>query len=81
MMFLNPGTIFAVSFMDLGRLIKTRYVEASITRDAFSAPFAMQRYAINSVDQFFPASGVVKRVYWFGARDFGMILVSHIIII
>ena len=29
--------------------------------------------AINSVDEFFPASGagVVKRVYWFGARDFG----------
>lgn len=29
--------------------------------------------AINSIDEFFPSSGsgVVKRVYWFGARDFG----------
>lgn len=27
--------------------------------------------AINSIDQFFPSGGVVKRVYWFGAKDFG----------
>jgi len=27
--------------------------------------------AIDSIDEFFPASGVVQRVYWFGARDFG----------
>ena len=27
--------------------------------------------AINSIDEFFPASSVVKRVYWFGARDYG----------
>jgi len=29
--------------------------------------------AINSIDAFFPSSGsrVVKRVYWFGAKDFG----------
>jgi len=27
--------------------------------------------AIDSIDEFFPASGVVERVYWFGARDYG----------
>lgn len=27
--------------------------------------------AIESIDEFFPSSGVVNRVYWFGARDYG----------
>ena len=27
--------------------------------------------AIDSIDEFFPASGVVQRVCWFGARDYG----------
>lgn len=27
--------------------------------------------AINSIDEFFPSSSVVHRVYWFGARDYG----------
>lgn len=27
--------------------------------------------AIESIDEFFPSSGVVGRVYWFGARDYG----------
>ena len=27
--------------------------------------------AMNSIDEFFQPSGVVERVYWFGARDFG----------
>ncbi|KAL7542580.1 hypothetical protein ACHAXR_011906 [Thalassiosira sp. AJA248-18] len=26
---------------------------------------------INSIDEFFPGSGCVERVYWFGARDYG----------
>lgn len=26
---------------------------------------------MNAIDEFFPPSGVVERVYWFGARDFG----------